>query len=390
MSTHPPERDATETADRLRRTLTAVAEGTPTRDRSAELEARLDAAGARRRRHRRPRPGAARHLTVGPGAPSRERSSRRLAALAAGVVVLAGAVAVVAVAAGRDERAPHTLTPDTSELRTGWFLPADGWEITSVITEFLDVGEAGTCPCTSWVAARPGDPGASLVLEEAEAGGTGIDAEGSPIDVGGRTGTVADIAEGASFLAVSGGGRQVLLTARGVDAADLATLADAALDQRDAGGELDVDRLPLPSGFVGTAPRVTPARRAEHLVVVTAREAATGRELNYQVVPAGYLRTYLVQATALEVDDGMVGGISVEPPDNRQLVLVGGPEDLVVGGAPFGGPTDAFDDDELRRFAGDLREVSTADWRAALADAGDVDPLVLEAETLDSPPLVEP
>ena len=47
-------------------------------------------------------------------------------------------------------------------------------------------------------------------------------------------------------------------------------------------------------------------------------------------------------------------------------------------------------EDEGKAFVTGMREVTTSEWRQALNDAeGDVEPDVVEAETLFSPPLVE-
>lgn len=336
-----------------------------TPDRSAELVARL-AAGDR--------PSAPRH--------------RRLVAAAAAITLLVATGAFVAIQA-RDDTSPGVAS-GPGDPRTGWFLPPEGWSVSSVDTEHLDVGEDTACSCTSWIAARPGDGGEIIVLNESAAG-EAFDSSGSPIDVGGRSGRISQLDADWSWLVAESRGRQVTLMARGVVARDLAALADAALDQRDAGEDLTVDHLPLPDRFVGTHPAIKPPWRAEALLVVTATEADTGRELIYQVVPAGYLRFDILEAGPLRVEDGLVSGIASDPDGNRWLIVLGGPEDLVVGRSPFGDPVDVFDEDELRQFASGLREVPTADWRAALATAeGDVDRTVLEAETLTSPPLIEP
>jgi hypothetical protein len=375
VSTDTLDRDFPETADRLRRTLAAVAGSTPTPDRSAELAARLAAGGHR--------DGVA---DFGLAAARRRRGRRRLLVVAAAAVAVLAIGAALAARAGRDEPGAFTTNPDVG---TGWFLPPEGWTVTGVDSDFLDVGESGACPCTTWVAARPGDDGAAVLLFESAAPAT-PEAGGDPIDVGGRAGRV-DAGGTATFVTASGGGRRVIVTGRNVGREDLAALADGALDQREAGADLAVGRLPLPAGFVPTVPVVKPAWRSENLVAVHVREDATGRRLTYQVVPGGYLRDGLLVTPSLRVTDGVVTGTGVDPETEApMLVLVGGSEDVQVGGTAFGEPVDRFTTAELRRFAAGLREVETAEWRAALDRAtGPVEDEVRRAETLTSPPLVE-
>jgi hypothetical protein len=178
------------------------------------------------------------------------------------------------------------------------------------------------------------------------------------------------------------------------DGAGLAlTEKPAAVGRLVAGGvELGdgSDSLNLPDGFLRTAPTTKPAVRPEHLVVVTATEVSRGRQLSYQAVPAGYLRSEILGASALQVEDGMVRGTGPDADGNDRPLVLGGLQDPAIVAAPFGGPVDTFSEDELRRIAGGLQEVTTADWRAALADAaGNVDPQVLDAASLTSPPPVE-
>jgi hypothetical protein len=315
------------------------------------------------------------------------------------MIAVTVAVLVLTALVGLLEIQRHDSSPDVTSAEsgsdTGWFLPPDGWSVVSIVTDQLFVGEGGACPCTSWVAARPGDGGVSIELQEsADAGGTTW-VQGDPIDVGGRPGKITSLDAGSSMLGVASGGRQVVLRAHGVEDRDLVALADAALDQRDAGDELAVDALPLPAGFVGTRPVAKPDSPSEHLVLITVEELASGRELTYQVVPAGYLRQLVVQAQALEVGDGVISATGTDETGGGAplLLVLGGPEDLMVGGAPLGGPVDTFTADELRSFAAGLHEVTTADWRRALADAaanGQVETKVLEADTLTSGPLIGP
>jgi hypothetical protein len=376
VSTDTLDRDFPETTDRLRRTLAAVAGSTPTPDRSAELAARLAAGGHR--------DGVA---DFGVAAAARRRRRRLLVVAAAAVAVLAIGAAMAA-RAGRDEPGAFTTNPDVG---TGWFLPPEGWTVTGVDSDFLDVGENGACPCTNWVAARPGDgpAGATIVLSESAAAPE-PDTEGEPIDVGGRQGRITEV-DPIVFMTASGGGRRVVVRGRNVERADLVAVADAALDQRESGSDLVVDRLPLPAGFVGTAPIVKPAWRSENLVAVHVTEDGTGRRLTYQIVPAGYLRDDLLNAQTVTVADGSVAGSGTDPDSGTpMLVLAGGPEDIQVGGTAFGEEVDRLTAAELRQFAAGLREVETADWRAALDRAtGPVKDEVRQAETLTSPPLVE-
>ena len=93
------------------------------------------------------------------------------------------------------------------------------------------------------------------------------------------------------------------------------------------------------------------------------------------------------------MDDGAVTGVTTDDAGAARLVVLGGPEDVVVGGTLAGGPVESVTEDAVREFASGLREVPTADWRDALASAvpdGHVEEMVLEADSLTSPPLIEP
>jgi hypothetical protein len=329
------------------------------------------------------------------------------------VVVVTAAVAVVVVRHGEDGGADITSAPEGPG--TGWFLPPERWSVTSVFTDQLEIGMDGPCPCTSWVAVRPGADAAAIVLHVTgaqDANGTD-DTDGTegtiqdddpgtdPIDVGGRPGWVRQVGPGALLLDSISEGRQVTLEAQAVDAAALATLADAALDQLDAGETLAVEDLPLPDGFVGALPAVTPAWQGAHLVVVTATDADSGRRLSYQMGPAGLLASQILTARDLRADGAVITGILPDDDGNPQLVAFGGPDDLIVGGPPLSkdaggpvaGPVDSFTDDELHEIAGGLREATTSEWRDALASAaadGQVDELVLQADAITAAPVVEP
>jgi hypothetical protein len=378
------------TADRLRRTLAAVAVATPAPDRSAELLTRLNGAVAAPPAPPGP-PGATGAMgsvdLAGPAIAARRAQPRRRFAVAAAVAVVvfgAGAVGLALRGAGDDE-----VEVGGRPVDTGWYLPPEGWEVTGVDTDFLDVGETGACPCSSWAGARAGDGAVLLVT----ASGPGEPVSGgSPVPVGDHVGT-AFVLPGASAvgLAVTAGDHKVTVLAAGLETAELQAVAGAALDQRVAGDELDPDGLPLPDGITGPPAQPTPAWRSEHVVFVTAREAATGREITYQVAPAGALRDRLIGATDVEAGDESIVGRTSDEAGAASLVVLRGNEDLVVGGSPFGEPVDDVDPDELTAFADGLREVPTADWRAALAGAGAVAADdVTAAESLRDSPLVEP
>jgi hypothetical protein len=213
----------------------------------------------------------------------------------------------------------------------------------------------------------------------------------TPVDVGGRPGLGSQVGDSWLLWAQSRG-RQVLLSAQGVAVADLAVVADAVLDQRDAGEGLDFTSVPLPEGFVGTRSATKPAWQVDHTLFITAQESATGRQLPYMVAPPDYERGHLLTPGTVRVEGGVIAKSATDNASDPGLVLVGGPEDLVIGGPALPGPPAgrAFTEDEIRRFATGLREVPTADWREALAPAaadGQVDGKVLAADSLTSPPL---
>jgi len=368
------DRDFPDAAARLRATLAAVASATAAPDRSDELEAALSGE----------MPGGLVRLGSRRRAPGR----RRLLAVAAAVVVVA-LVAAVLVAQSREDAGPPAVSTE-ADIGTGWYLPPAGWRVTSVDTDFLDVGEAGACPCTTWLAARPGsDRPPTLVVSEAGEPAE-PDTTGRAIDVGGREGRFATPFFRNRVVTAAAAGRQVSVSGRKVGQDDLVAVADALLDQREAGRDLDMAQVPLPDGFVATAPVVTPAWLSEHLVAVTATENGTGRRLVYQVVPAGWLRGDLLVARSIRVGDGVATGLVDGAAGSPQTLYTAGRRvDIAVGDSPFGEPTSTFSDAELRRFAAGLHEVTTDDWRAALAGApGGVDRDVRRAATLTSPPLV--
>jgi hypothetical protein len=145
VSTDSLEQEHPRASDLLRRTVAAVAEATAAPNRSADLSTRLEAGDhslCRSVPHRYQGRRSARHL-------------RPLAATAADVALLIGVVALVAL---RDEQDPSSdVASAPGDPGTGWFLPPQGWLITSVVTEQLDADMDGPCPCTSWLAARPND-----------------------------------------------------------------------------------------------------------------------------------------------------------------------------------------------------------------------------------------
>lgn len=389
----------TEAAEHLRRTLAAAAAATPTTDRTAELRTALGSS---------PRISGAALIAVpspdedplygddpSSAPPSASARRRRWPAVAAAAAVLAvgAAGAVVATRLPAPEQVVDAASSDpTSDpepvpsVGTGWYLPPEGWEVLSVDTDFLNVGEVGACPCTSWGAGRASDAAALDVFESAPIanGVPPIDAEVAT-DVGGRPGR-SNVAE-ITTLIVSGD-RQLIVQADGVELDDLVAVADAWLDQRDAGRDIDPDALPLPEGFSGTAV-LDKTGTSEHMLAVRTREAATGREVEYQLVPSGYNRNLLLYGEGLEpVGDGfrVVAGEGVE----GFVADIGGPADIVVGPSFFDRRVDELTAAERLDLAEGMREVTTAEWRRALEAAeGEVDPDVLEAPTLYDPPLVQ-
>jgi len=272
---------------------------------------------------------------------------------------------------------------------TGWFLPPEGWAVLAVETDFLDVGEIGACPCLLWAAARPGDaPAVVDVIETDEPTEDDFPLEATDtVDVGGRPGRTAE-EDRHSVLVVVSEGRQLVVSYNDVDQADVVGLADAWLDRIVDGSHPDTAALPLPDGFERTEPIEKPAGD-EHLLAVRAREEASGREVEYQLVPSGYNRFPLLDGTSL---DSVHGAFLVSAGDGDEgfAALVGGRTDVLLGPSFFGAEVDVLAEDEAKAFVTGMREVTTSEWRQALNDAeGHVEPDVVEAETLFSPPLVE-
>lgn len=430
------------TVDRLRRTLSAVASATSVPDRSAELRARLDrrATGSSGpplapttepvgpapnpttdrdtvagdgpdtgTARRGTRPAAADNMPPRSVAGTADREppvvrdsrahparGRRFLAVAATLVLIALG-AVVARQATRERPPEVTTTPGPAG--TGWYLPPDGWEVTSVQTDLLNVAPYGSCPCTLWTAGRPGQDPATLEVKESGPA-TAPEEPGDPIDVDGRPGTLSSF-DAIEVLVVKGDQR-LTIVAGGVARNDLLALADAWLDRRERGADVDPADLPLPDGFERTAVVGRPAVGDEHLLVVRAREAATGREVEYQLLPYGQSLAALaggagVGLRSLRFDDGTFRGSTRagDGQDQPVVMLTDGLVTIVAGPSYFGGPVEPLSPEALDAFVDGLHEVSTSRWRAALAGAdgevdGEVDEKVLEAVTLDGPPLVEP
>ncbi|MGI8937034.1 MAG: hypothetical protein ACR2JF_02240 [Iamia sp.] len=401
MSTDDP-RPPTEQL--LSQTLTATALATPTTDRSDDLRRALERADGRKDEGaadlgRDEGPAAAPpdgtvdlgenpviDVLRGPRASPRRRGL--ILASAAALIVALAAVAVL-VDRGSDREGEVVAAPPATAPATGWFLPDGGWDVVSVETDYLDTGEAGACPCTLWAAARPGTDPAAINLAESgaskDAGLPGMPTE--PIDVGGRPGTVSQGA--ATFLTVPSSDQHLRLQARGVDVEALVAVADAWLDQREAGVEIDPAELGLPAGFVATAPQEK-SWDFEHLLAVRIREDDTGREVEYQLVPTGWNRGVLTSASELTVEEGVfrvAGGTG----DEAYLATVGGPTDVLLGPPFFGSATDELAPAELQELFDGLHEVPTADWRAALEQTDEnVDPDVRAAPDLFSAPLTGP
>jgi hypothetical protein len=267
-----------------------------------------------------------------------------------------------------------------------------------VDTDFLDIEGFGPCPCTQWAAARPGDDPAAVNVTESGPIDDDVALDGlpnaEPVDVGGRSGTVAT-AEGFGdpnvvTVTVESSGRALALHAGRVPVRDLVTLADSWLDQVDAGHQVDPDELALPEGFTGIAPG-TRDGRFEHMVVVRAREQATGAEVEYRMVPTGYERAAIVLADRIEITGGRIRGTWAAPAGGaegfRATALVDDRLDVVVGDTLFGDPPPALRDEAMDAFVAGLREVPTAEWREAITDADVSDLRVREASSLFEPPL---
>ncbi len=373
-------RDDDAVATRLRHALDEVARATPATDRRAEVLAALDD----RRTPWRP--------------------ARVLAPAAALIVMLLAAVLVVdqGGGGGDDERAGGGPAADAAlagpyddpDLDTGWYLPGDGWTIVDVRTDYLDVGEAGACPCRAWAAGRPGEPGAVLDVSE-----TAIPtADGFPpvetteeVDVGGRPGRRSE-AEGRAAVWVDTGGRRIAVTARGVPDDALVAVVDAWADAVEAGRPVDGAALPLPDGYART-PVQAKEGTFEHVVAVTALQASTGHHVEYQLVPTGYQRYLLLDGTTIADGGGSIvfvgeDGEAHAGDPGSVAGAIGGPVDVTAGIGFFGGEGTDLDAGGVADFLASLREVDAGTWRAALPADGDVDEDLRTAPTLFAPPLV--
>ena len=253
------------TADRLRRTLATVAATTPTPDRTAELLTRLPQIA-------RPADSAAPTSFAGNGDdpgpemlyaphPSPVRRGRRLAMVAA-VALLVGAAAVAVSLAGEDDGPKVKAGP--GDLDTGWILPPAGWQISSVRTDFIDIGENGACPCTTWVAARPGTTPAVVTVSESAVPEDQEAEPSEPVDVGGRRGRLSTAGISSlrvSIVSVDVGSRSLVVRGARVERSDLVALADAWLDQRASGGRDRCGRT-APTRRLRTSRRRRPRRWA--------------------------------------------------------------------------------------------------------------------------------
>lgn len=364
--------------DRLRRTLHAVAATTPVEDRRAALLTALEPSAP-------PEPSeedSAMHLDT--TTPALHRPIwRRPAFLAAAAALVAVAIAGVAYSAARDEAVELDPAVPDAGLSTGWFVPPEGWEITEVRADFVDVGEMASCPCRSLVAAGEGEGAPALVVWET--GQAPLDLDGEPVDVGGRPGQLVD--DGLPSVVAGTDAGHVWVVGSRVDQSAMVELADAWLDRLEAGADVDPSALPLPDGMTAGVLVASPAVRSAHVVDVTAVEAATGRRTYYQLAPAGHeLASMILDSAAVErhgdrfVFRTTIGSTPV-------VGFAGGIVDVAAGPSFFAEEGD-LDAEELRAFLGGLRQVSGADWAAALVDA-EVDPRVQEAESLFGPPLVD-
>lgn len=389
-------------AAHLRRTFAVIADATPSVDRRTELLAALDDRERRRR--------------VGPAA-------RRLVPVAAALLLVGAAVVALAARAGDDgtERAGPGGADDTGstvgagpvddpDLATGWYLPEDGWTVTDV--DLSDLGGPAPCPCRLLAAARPGR-GDAAVLDVVETGIREVDPApgwltpltnpqpwdlpedeaGTAVDVGGRAGRAAlHPGDGTRrTVSVDVGGRRITATGRHVSEGDLLAVVDGWADAVDAGRDLDPAALPLPDGFVPSALQVRGPSDLLTVVAVTAVEDATGARVEYQLVPTGYQRSYLLAADTAVVDAGAPDGGAIafggDTEDGPVAGAVGGPVDVTAGPSYFGRSTTDLDRGRLDTFLASLREVSTDEWRAALPDPPAAGQDVRTAPTLFDPPL---
>ncbi len=376
-------------ADRLARVLAAVAAATPTPDRRDDLLAGLGPLGA---------PPAAEIVPLDLDGGGGRRSPRwpRVLLAAAVAVVVVGAVVALAGRGGRDGAVEVGPVDDPAVVgprpgpggATGWFLPDDGWTVIAVETDYLDVGEGGDCPCTTWVAARPGDGPAAIVAYELAAPGSDdeVDPSWAPVDVGGRDGAADgwDRSDGIDVMRVVVGDRTVAAAAQGVTMDEAAAVLDAWADMVEADDPVDVDRLPVPDGFVRGG-LLTKEGTFETMVIVTARRDADGATVDYQVVPAGQHILMLFAGSEVVVD----GAALVVTGNDGQAPFVlrtGASPEVLVGGTSVNGQATSAED--VADLAAGLHEVDTATWRAALPAA--TDPDVLAAPTLYDPPLTGP
>lgn len=401
-------RDFPVTVDRLTRTLVAVAADTPATDRSAaDLFAALDRRSATVGEP--PGPSTTTTTTIADDdaetdidldalddAPRRRGQPRGrwwLAAAAGLAAVALGAVAVTSL--GGDAEGRREVFASPGSPGTGWYLPPEGWEVTSVHTDYLD--KAG-CPCTMWAAAHPGDPGAVILMGDAvrepdpNSGSLAEMLGSEPIDVGGREAIrILTEDEEMTWIKAASAGRTMWARARGIDPSLVVAVADSWLDQREAGDDIDPSQLPLPDGFEATSTYQTTGTFS-HAVIVNARNEDTGDEAGYRMVPAGQYRHRILDAAEIAADDGVLHGSPADGTAGNHI-LVGDRCDLLVGDASDGEGT-TLDPAELDAFVGRLREVPTAEWRTAIDGAAEVDPdaglpKVLEAPSLYEAPLTD-
>lgn len=312
---------------------------------------------------------------------------------------------------------PEEPLPGPDE--SGWYLPADGWEIAYVTGDPLD---GGSCPCSFVAAARPGVPTVPLDISESVPGDLPEDVMRvgrERLDVGGRQGWRTPASATSPFTTIYVYDEPLLLTATMAeeDVAVGVTVMDAWLDQRRVGGDLVVDSLPFPEGWVHTGQATAPALDSFHVVTVLARETATGRVIEYQLTPPGVNRRWFRGRSVVADGDGALRlsplghpgptnlGISHELSPDRPVrtvaALIGGPFDVVVGDNYYvGGPErydfydeglEPFTGPEVEAFLDGLRPVGTEEWRATL-DAVDnwVDRTAVESRTLLDRPLTRP
>ena len=126
--------------------------------------------------------------------------------------------------------------------------------------------------------------------------------------------------------------------------------------------------------------------RAWHLVMVHARAVSTGETVVYEFIPADFLTHTLLSADDVEFDGSAFAMTGVGYPGGPgfHALIGGGNVDIAVGVNEDGTESSSSVTRRIsEQFRDGLHEVSTAEWREALAAAGDVDHKVLDRADAD-------